>query len=114
MKNILEEDTSWARMCYDLLYMRSPTSLHVAFEQMQRGERLETFDDVIRLEYRLALQLACGPDFVEGVRAALIDKDNAPSWTPARLEDVHPAKAASYFEPIEEEKTLFSGLATCR
>ncbi len=46
------------------------------------------------------------PDFYEGVRALIIDKDNRPHWNPARIEDVDPAKVAAHFEPLPRDLDL--------
>jgi enoyl-CoA hydratase len=48
----------------------------------------------------MAVQCMRGHDFYEGIRAALVDKDNAPRWKPARLEDVSDADVAAYFAPV--------------
>jgi enoyl-CoA hydratase len=47
-----------------------------------------------------------GQDFYEGVRAVIIDKDQAPHWTPATLEAVSPAEAERYFAPLVSELDL--------
>ena len=50
-------------------------------------------------EYALAVKLVQQPDFREGVRALLIDKDNAPRWNPANLDEVTPELVARFFAP---------------
>ena len=47
-----------------------------------------------------------GVDFYEGVRAVIIDKDNAPNWSPATLDGVDDAMIAAYFEPLSSDKEL--------
>jgi enoyl-CoA hydratase len=76
---------------------RSPTSVALAFEQMRRGRTLG-FEDAMRLEYRIVSQLVHGRDFVEGVRALIVDKDNRPSWEPPTIEALSPAALALHFE----------------
>jgi enoyl-CoA hydratase len=68
---------------------KSPTSLVIALEQMRRGGALE-FEEAMRTEFRIVSRIIEGPDFYEGVRAAIIDKDGAPRWRPATLEEVDP------------------------
>jgi len=46
------------------------------------------------------------PDFYEGVRAVLVDKDNKPAWSPATLADVSPAAVDAYFAPLPAHKEL--------
>jgi enoyl-CoA hydratase len=53
-------------------------------------------------DYRLGCRFLEGRDFHEGVRASLIDRDNAPRWQPARLEDVTEAMVDAYFAPLPE------------
>ena len=58
-------------------------------------------------EYRAALQVFASDDFREGVRAAVIDKDRNPRWSPARIEDVTPEMLAPYFADIGTDELVF-------
>jgi enoyl-CoA hydratase len=99
----LEADgTPWAQETASVLRRKSPTSLTVTMRQLQVGARLETFAAAMRMEYRLARHFMTAPDFYEGVRAAVIDKDQAPRWQPASLEEVSDEVVARYFDPLEE------------
>lgn len=93
------EAGEWARRERATLATKSPTSLKVTFRQMREGAWL-AFDDCMRLEYRLALRFLEGHDFYEGIRAAIVDKDNAPKWRPATLEEVSEEAVAAYFAPL--------------
>jgi enoyl-CoA hydratase len=84
---------------------KSPTSLALTFEQLRRGRTLD-FADCMRLEYRMVSRILDGHDFYEGVRAAVIDKDQTPHWSPARLEDVSQDVVQSYFAPLAQELPL--------
>lgn len=81
------------------LAVKSPTSLAITFEQMRRGATLD-FDEAMRTEYRIVSRVARSPEFYEGVRAVVIDKDHAPRWQPASLDAVEPAAIAGYFAPL--------------
>jgi len=88
-----------ARRAADALAAKSPTALHLAFRQLREGAGL-AFDDCLRMEWRMVSRVPTElPDFYEGVRAAVIDKDNKPRWSPARLEDVDPAMLDRFFAP---------------
>jgi enoyl-CoA hydratase len=52
------------------------------------------------MEYRIAARMLMLPDFVEGVRAVIIDKDNAPKWNPATPGGVTDALIAAIFAPL--------------
>ena len=54
----------------------------------------------MRMEYRMVNRIVAGHDFYEGVRAAIIDKDNAPKWQPADPAGVSDADVAAYFAPL--------------
>jgi enoyl-CoA hydratase len=78
---------------------KSPTSLAIAFEQMRRGASLD-FEEAMRTEFRIVSRICEGHDFYEGVRATIIDKDGAPRWRPARIEDVDPVEVARHFADL--------------
>jgi enoyl-CoA hydratase len=93
----LEADGSaWATGALKELRAVSPSSLLWTFEIIRRGAALPlraALDEELRLTRRVAIH----PEFIEGVRAALVDKDRAPKWNPARVEDVDPAAIAALF-----------------
>jgi enoyl-CoA hydratase len=90
----------WAEEAAKTIRGASPTSLATAFRQITTGADLD-IAAVFRLEYRISQRIATGPDFPEGVRAILVDRDNAPRWSPARLEDVDAAMLDRIFAPFD-------------
>jgi enoyl-CoA hydratase len=66
----------------------------------------------MRMEYRIACRVVHRHDFLEGVRAVIIDKDNAPKWSPDTVEGVTPDILDAIFAPLpaEEEWTPLPGL----
>ena len=99
----LQTDASeWAIHTLQALHKRSPLMLCIALEQVRRARQMTLADD-LRMERDLvrncfAIQPLATNDTVEGIRALAVDKDNAPRWKPARLEDVTAAMVAAYFE----------------
>jgi enoyl-CoA hydratase len=60
----------------------------------------------MRAEFRIVSRIVRGVDFYEGVRAVIVDKDNAPRWRPTRLEDVADAETERHFAPLDRELAL--------
>ena len=83
----LDAEGDWPRETAATIRSKSPTSLKLTFRQMRAGKAL-SFDDCMRMEYRMSSRILAGPDFAEGVRAVIVDKDNAPKWRPATLGEV--------------------------
>lgn len=83
------------------LRSKSPTSLKVVFAQIRAGAGRD-FEDCMRLEFRLTNRFMRGHDFYEGVRAAIIDKDQAPNWSPRDLAGVSQADVERYFAPLPD------------
>lgn len=83
----------------------SPTSVAVTLAQIERTRSLGlTLEEVLRDDLRVLTRLFSG-DFVEGVRARVIDKDNAPAWNPARIEDLDVANIAEILAPASGDVT---------
>jgi enoyl-CoA hydratase len=82
------------------LRRRSPLSVAVTLEALRRAARIASLPDLLPQELGLAVRLATGPDFAEGVRAQLVDRDRNPRWSHARIEDVGRDEVLSYFEPL--------------
>jgi len=96
--------SSWAREQAAILQTKSPTSMKVALREVRGGREQPTFGAEMLLEYRLACRIISTHDFQEGVRAVVIDKDNAPRWSPARLEDVSPTALDALFAPFTDQE----------
>lgn len=77
----------------------SPTSMKLTFEQLKRGAGL-SFDEAMRMEFRMVRRVMEGHDFFEGVRSVLVDKDKNAQWRPAVLGEVSDADIARYFAPL--------------
>ncbi|MDZ4366359.1 MAG: enoyl-CoA hydratase/isomerase family protein [Afipia sp.] len=96
----------WAMKTADTIEAKSPTSTLVAFRQIREGAALD-FEDCMKLEYRLIERFVKGHDFYEGVRAVVIDKDQAPKWKPATLAEMSAGDVDGYFAPLgADELTL--------
>src|SRR6185436_10724382 len=98
------EGSEWALAQRATILTKSPTSLKVARRQLALGAEAENFADVMRMEYRIAHRVAVGDDFLEGVRAVIVDKDNAPKWSPDTLEGVTEAMLDAIFAPLPDDQ----------
>jgi len=102
----LDADASdWAMREAATLRSKSPQTCKVALRQLAESMKLDDFADNMAMEYRIASRVLTRPDFAEGVRAVIVDKDNAPKWDPARPEDVTDALLDTIFAalPADEE-----------
>ena len=77
----------WANKVLTTLGTKSPISLLVTYRQIRAGRAL-SFEEAMKLEFRLTNRFMRGHDFYEGVRAIIIDKDQAPKWQPDTLDGV--------------------------
>jgi enoyl-CoA hydratase len=96
----------WASATRAGLYKKSPTSLKVTARQLATERDFE-IEQALVLEYRLTQHFMAAHDFYEGVRALLIDKDQAPHWRPATLAEVDDASVEAYFAPLGERELRF-------
>ena len=90
------EFAQWARQTAALIMTRSPTMLAVTLRQLQRGRSM-SLADCLRMELNMMQQCFVQADFLEGVRAMIVDKDNAPRWKPSRMEDVAEDAVEAFF-----------------
>jgi enoyl-CoA hydratase len=86
----------WAAATAAAIRSKSPTSLKIALAQVRRG-RDWSFEQCMQAEYRIVSRIVYGHDFYEGVRALIVDKDNAPRWRPAALAGVSEAEVERHF-----------------
>lgn len=99
--------SDWALKQLETLATKSPETIKVALRQVREGGRCETFEDNMRMEYRIGWRKVQSPDFIEGVRAVIVDKDHSPKWQPASLESVSEAHVAQFFAPLGEDELSF-------
>jgi enoyl-CoA hydratase len=93
-------DTDWSREQLKVLASKSPQTLKVAFRQLRLGGEAKTFADNMALEYAIGARVVQRPDFIEGVRAVIVEKDNAPRWDPATPEAVTDDLLDAIFAPL--------------
>jgi enoyl-CoA hydratase len=96
---------SWSAKQAKVLATKSPTSLKLTLACLRKGADLG-FRDVMRQDLRVSCRCLEGGDFYEGVRAVIIDKDNAPAWSPARLVDVDDTAIAGAFAPLDDDHEM--------
>lgn len=97
----LEDDPSpWAAEQLATLRTKSPQTMQVAWRQIAAGKAMPSFADNMVMEYRIGARVVHLNDFQEGVRAVIVDKDNAPRWRPATLAELHPGAIDAIFAPL--------------
>lgn len=96
------DGSAWARSTLATLLRKSPQACKVCLRLLLDSRDLTDFADEMRVEYGVALHVCQRPDFREGVRAVLIDRDNRPVWNPAKLEGVTEHMIDTIFSPLPE------------
>jgi enoyl-CoA hydratase len=94
-------DNEWCAKTLQTLLKVSPTSLKITLQQLRNAAQLD-FDECLKMDYRLALRFLINHDFYEGIRAAIIDKDQKPQWQPAELNAVTQSDVDKYFAPLKD------------
>lgn len=107
------DDSEWAAKELKAVRGKAPLASKMALRLLAEGARREDFADEMRSEFRIASRMCLRPDFVEGVRAVLVEKDNAPRWDPATPEAVTDEMIDAVFAPLpaDEEWTPFAECA---
>ena len=93
------DDGEWARAQGHALASKSPHSMAVSFRLLREGAGRASFTEELAQEHRIGGRIVSTHDFQEGVRALIVDKDNAPRWTPATVAGVDPAALDALFAP---------------
>jgi enoyl-CoA hydratase len=98
-KSLMPADSAFAKEQLKILEQKSPTALRVTMEGLRRGASL-SLHEALQAEYVMSCAFLNGHDFYEGVRAAVIDKDRNPQWSPDKVEDVGDGMLDPYFAHI--------------
>ncbi len=94
----------WAQAQLAILKTKSPQAMKVAFRQLRQGRDMQSFEAEMAVEYRIAARVSITSDFREGVRAVIVDKDNAPRWDPPTLAQVTEQRLDAIFEALPEDE----------
>lgn len=89
----------------EMLIKKSPTSLHITLRALRLARSID-FKSCMRQEYRLACHLLKSYDFAEGIRAAVIDKDQKPQWSPSLHQPITKQSIENYFKPLPQELSI--------
>ncbi len=94
----------WAAKALATLSTKSPQTCKVALRQLAEGRMMASFADEMRQEYAIGSRVVMMHDFLEGVRAVIIDKDNAPRWHPPHPEQVNDELVDHIFAPLPKDQ----------
>ncbi len=104
----LERETvDWAKEALAAIGRASPLSLKITFRQLELGRGMD-IEQALALEYRMTQHVMAGHDFFEGIRAALVDKDQKPRWQHAALGAVSAAEVEGHFASLGERELRFA------
>jgi enoyl-CoA hydratase len=101
------EGSEFAQRTLGSMSAASPTSLKLTLRLLRLGRSSASLEECLVREYRAACRALRGYDFYEGIRAAVIDKDKRPRWSPARLEDVGYSLVCEHLAPAADETAIF-------
>jgi len=94
----------WATATLATLKTKSPQTMKVSLRLLAEGATMASFADEMRQEYAVGAHVVQRHDFIEGVRAVIVDKDNAPRWDPATPEGVTDHVIDQIFAPLPESE----------
>ena len=100
LASLATDDSVWAAKELATLHTKSPQTCKVALRQLHDSLLCADFAANMVMEYRIASRVLSRPDFAEGVRAVIVDKDNMPNWDPATPEGVTEDLIDSIFAPL--------------
>jgi enoyl-CoA hydratase len=92
----------------EIVRRKSPSSLMITLSALRTAASLGSLDECLDREFRMAVLRTHQHDFIEGVRAAIVDKDRNPRWVPATLAEVGDDDVATFFRDAEGGPALWS------
>jgi len=97
-----------ARAALAAMEKASPTSLKVTLRNLRAALSFNRVEESFRQDYRIALACIAGHDFIEGIRATIVDKDRNPRWRPDKLEDVTTEIVDRHFKSVGALELIFA------
>ncbi|QIO34586.1 enoyl-CoA hydratase/isomerase family protein [Bradyrhizobium sp. 1(2017)] len=105
---LARDGSEFALATLKTLNEKSPRGMVVTLKLLRLARTASSLEACLVREYRAALEVFRSDDFREGVRAAVIDKDRKPTWSPPRVEDVTPQMLAPYLAEIGADELKFN------
>jgi enoyl-CoA hydratase len=103
---LAKEESDWGTKTREALLIRSPRSLAATLAAIRRARKLGSLEEALNVELRLCLHLFEDGEFVEGVRALLVDKDKKPRWNPPSLAEINDSMIEALFAPLPVDQEL--------
>jgi enoyl-CoA hydratase len=100
--------TDATRTALATMQKASPTSLKVTLRNIRAAVSFKRLEESFQQDYRIALACIAGHDFIEGIRATIVDKDRNPAWRPDNLGDVTADIVDRHFKPVGELELTFA------
>jgi enoyl-CoA hydratase len=100
VRQLRSSDVEDARTALHAIEKASPTSLKITLRNIRSAVSFKRVEESFQQDYRIALACIAGHDFIEGIRATIVDKDRKPAWRPDRLEGVTPDIVDRHFRPV--------------
>jgi enoyl-CoA hydratase len=105
---LTRDGSELAQSALKTLSEKSPRGMVVTLKLLRLAREASSLEECLVREYRAALEVFRSDDFREGIRAAVIDKDRNPKWSPPDIEDVSPEMVAPYFAEIGADELIFN------
>lgn len=104
LQKLADSGDEWASKTLTMISRNAPLALSATFDAIHRTRKLSSLEDCLALEFNYAYRAIAGHDFLEGIRAMVIDKDRKPDWQPATLDDVTPGMVDDMFAELGQDE----------
>jgi len=108
MDRLAAANSEAAQAALAAMQKASPTSLKVSLRNLRAAASFQRLEQCFEQDYRIALACIAGHDFIEGIRAQIVDKDRNPKWLPEKLEDVTPEIVDRHFRSVGKLELNFA------
>ncbi len=112
LRSLSEDDSDFAAATLKALRRNSPLSVASTIEIIHRVRARDTIEGALEIEFRFTYRSGEKADFIEGIRAAIIDKDRSPKWRHAALEDVSDTEVTAMLMPLGSDGLKLQGEET--
>jgi enoyl-CoA hydratase/carnithine racemase len=107
-ERLAQSDEEEARAALETVRKMSPTALKITLRNLRSALSFDRVEQSFQQDYRISLACVAGHDFLEGVRATIVDKDRKPAWRPDKLEDVSADMVEHHFRPVGDLELSFT------